>query len=445
MSRSACLASLIVIVCGVALAGCAVERDALVASIDDPLPPVESVEIGQRGEYIVNGKLFIPLAVWLIDPEHFPKLKASGINTCAGYWWGEEQKKGSGDTQSMDQYAEMVRKAGFYHIPPYMAKQLDATRRVAAMNHVLAWTQNDEPDLPQKVTDPKTGKVTWQPRDTLDETAEMYRQIRALDAMRPVQIGFTSHFMSDQNNKYDAAMKKRIYPAYAQYGDAIGYDTYPIFGYNRPDHLYRVAMGVTELRALAGPGKAIACAIETNKGSKWVSQKNQLDVLPKHTRAETWMALIRGATEILYFTHSWVPEPYTQYAPSPKMIAELKRLNGQITRLTAPLLSRPAEVNIGMKLFAVIGDVPLGCHFKATQYKGDTYIFAQNMDMNPGKDDRGRATSTPRTGNAVFTVQGLKAGTQIEVIDEDRTVTSGDGVFIDKFGGLAEHIYRFRL
>ncbi len=427
------------------LSGCAAAREPLIAGIDDPLPPIESVEIGERGEFIVNGKLFIPLGSWLIDPVHFPKLKAAGINVCAGYWWSDEQNKGQGGTKSMDEYAELVRKAGFYYIAPYMENQLEATRKVAAMDHLMAWTQNDEPDLPTKVKDEATGKVRWQPRDTLQQTAEAYRKIKALDRRHPVMIGFTSHFMSDQTDKYDQAMKQKIYPAYAKYGDGIGYDTYPIFGYNRPDHLYRVAMGVTELIALAGPGKAIGCAIETNKGSRWVSQEKQLDVLPKHTRAEVWMAMIRGATEILYFTHSWVPEPYTQFAPTAEMVTELRRLNGQITRLTAPLLARPAKAKIEMRLVVATSGKKLDCHFKATRYKGYTYIFAQNMDMNPGKDDRGRAAINPRTGRALLTVEGLKIGTQVEVLDEDRTIRAVSGGFTDEFEGLAEHVYRFKL
>jgi hypothetical protein len=424
--------------------GCAVEREPLIRSLDDPLPPIRYVEIGERGEFLVNGKPFIPLEAWLQSPKHFPKLRAAGINVCAGYWWNDEQKLGSGDTKRMDQYAEMVRKAGFYYVAPYMTNQPAATRAVARMDHLLGWTHNDEPDLPVKVKDETTGETRWAPRDTLEETAQAYHNVKALDRKHPVLIGFTSHFMSDQNSKYDQAMKEKIYPAYSRYGDGLGYDTYPIFGYNRPDHLYRVAKGVTELKALAGPGKAIGCAIETHKGSRWVRQENQLDVLPKHTRAETWMALIRGATEILYFTASWVPEPYTEFACTPEMVTELRRLNGQITRLTGPLLARPARARITMELAAGDG-TELDCHYKATQYRGHVYIFAQNMDMNPGKDERGRAAIDPRTGTASFTVSGLRTGTPVEVIDEDRTIAAGPGGFDDEFQGLAEHIYRLKL
>jgi hypothetical protein len=154
------------------------------------------------------------------------------------------------------------------------------------------------------------------------------------------------------------------------------------------------------------------------------------------------MALIRGATEILYFTHSWFPEPYTQFAPNAEMIAEMHRLNDQITRLTGPILAEPAE-GVAMILAAADG-AALKCHFKATRYKGLTWIFAQNMDMNPGKDGRGRAAINPRTGKAVFTVEGLRAGTVVTVVDENRTITADAGRFTDEFAGLAEHIYRLR-
>ena len=73
-------------------------------------------------------------------------------------------------------------------------------------------------------------------------------------------------------------------------------------------------------------------------------------------------------------------------------------------------------------------DVP--GHLKATDSDGAVWIFAQNIDAK----DRG-ATAT-------FGVEGLAAGTVIEVVDENRTIKAGDGEFSDAFDALAEHIYR---
>ena len=49
----------------------------------------------------------------------------------------------------------------------------------------------------------------------------------------------------------------------------------------------------------------------------------------------------------------------------------------------------------------------------------------------------------PREGKATVTVPGLKAGTSIEVVDENRSITAQDGNFTDDFAPLAEHIYRW--
>jgi len=435
--------------------GCAAEgapaagAEPLIKSIDQKLPPIMTVTVGRNRELLVNGKPFIPFKVWLQDPVHFPKLRAAGVNVCMGYWWNEETKRGQGDTRSMDEYARAVGDAGFYYIAPYMENQLDATRKVAAMDHLLAWIHNDEPDLPKTITDPETGKKRSVPRDTVEQTAARYRKVKALDAKHPVLMGLTANFMRSETRHYDQATKDKLYPQYVKHCDGVGFDTYPIFGWNRPDWLCKVGDGVSELGRYAGPDRLLSCTVETCKGSRWVSQENQLDVEPRHTRAEVWMALIRGATMISYFTHSWRPEPYTQFACTPEMVRELRRLNGQITRLTCAIVADPAKVKIEMHLrrpdSAAASRGDLACHFKATQLGAHTYIFAQNLDMNPGKDDRGRATIHPRTGNATFTVEGMKAGTKIEVVDEDRTITGSGGKFADEFAGLAEHIYRFRL
>ena len=123
------------------------------------------------------------------------------------------------------------------------------------------------------------------------------------------------------------------------------------------------------------------------------------------------------------------------------MMAELKRLNGQITRLSAAILAAPAREKIEMRLAGTSGE--LSCHFKATSLDGAIYLFAQNTDL--GKDAaklQQFEPFSPRAGRATIAVEGLKAGTKIEVVDEARTITSEEGRFADDFAPLQEHIYR---
>jgi hypothetical protein len=170
-----------------------------------------------------------------------------------------------------------------------------------------------------------------------------------------------------------------------------------------------------------------------------MSYDKQPDVLPVHTRNEVWQAIIRGATAIGYFTHAWFPE-FKEFAATQEMQAELRRLNAQLTRLAPAILAPVTKQKIEMKL----GE-DLNCHFKATESDGVMFIFAQNVDLGPGAEDAKQFDPIrPRNGKAIFYVEGLKAGTKIEVVDENRIIRAEKGKFTDEFAPLTEHIYRFK-
>jgi len=262
------------------------------------------------------------------------------------------------------------------------------------------------------------------PRTTPEDLAVEYARIKAADRSRPVLVTFTAYFMDEFTGKYDAAAKKRLYPAWVKSCDVAGFDVYPIYGWNKPEWLDYVAKGTTQLCAIAGPKRPVYAWIETCKGSQWVAYDRQKDVLPKHTRGEVWMAILRGATAIGYFTHAWKPA-FTEFNCTEAMQAELKRLNGQITRLAPAILAPPAAAKVSMD----IGQ-GLAAHVKATRHDGAVYVFAQSLERQ----------GPPR--KATISLAGLAKGTKIEVIDESRTVTAGDGTLTDSFAALQEHIYR---
>ena len=92
---------------------------------------------------------------------------------------------------------------------------------------------------------------------------------------------------------------------------------------------------------------------------------------------------------------------------------------------------------------SIENDLP--CHLKATRHEGALYLFAQNIDLGAGKDGRKEGQDiAPRAGTAMIAVPGLKAGTEIEVVGEGRTITARDGGFTDRFEPLAEHVYRLK-
>jgi hypothetical protein len=281
------------------------------------------------------------------------------------------------------------------------------------------------------------------PRQWPEEIAPYYQKAKQVEPSRPVFVTLCASFMKNDQT-FDEALKARIYPAYVKLCDVVGFDIYPIFGTNYPSQLDYVAEGVGDLVALAGP-RPVYAWIETNTGSQWITPSRQVPLKPMHTRAEVWMAIVRGATAIGYFTHKWRDpdgkDHYMQFAPEGEMVVELKRLDEQLTRLAPAILADPAKARISMTL----GD-KLACHFKATQHEGALYIFAQNIDLGANKDTlRQGEDITPRGGKAVISVEGLKAGTAVEVVDEARTITAEDGKFSDEFAPLAEHIYRIKL
>ncbi len=73
-------------------------------------------------------------------------------------------------------------------------------------------------------------------------------------------------------------------------------------------------------------------------------------------------------------------------------------------------------------------DVPVATMMK--KQGGATYVFA--VAMKPGETD------------AAFTLDGLPAGAQVEVLGEDRKIEPADGKFRDQFRNWDVHLYRVR-
>ena len=390
------------------------------AEVSLKLEPIKTVTVGKNLEFRVNGKPFLPIMVWLQGEKRIPQIKSAAMNTiCA-----------QSTKLSAKEYLDTLGRSDLYAV-----MTLGTDVGVARHSHLLGWIQGDEPDMPRKQED-----GTFGPRSPESAVAGPYKTIKQAAPSRPVMMNFTAYFMKSKTGKFDAAAKKRVYPAYVRHCDIIGFDTYPIYGSGMPKNLCDVGEGVTELRAIAGPTKPVYAWIETSKGSKWMTYEKQLDVLPIHTRAEVWMALIRGASAIGYFTHAWRPT-YTQFRPEGEMVTELHRLNTQLTRLAPAILAGPAEAKVAMTMAE-----KLNCHVKATQHDGSLWIFAQNLDLGPGAEKLGQFQDiSPRAGKATLTVAGLKAGTTIEVVDEDRSITAEAGRLTDEFAPLREHVYKIRM
>lgn len=263
----------------------------------------------------------------------------------------------------------------------------------------------------------------YEPRAKPEAVLATYRQIKAADAERPVFMTLTGHF-HPHFTQWTNEQRDALYPAYIQGADVVGYDIYPIYGWNKPEWLHLVH-DATELLARQAAPRPVYAWIETSKGGQWTGPlEKQKDVTPAHIRAEVWMAICRGATAIGYFTHVWKPS-YQQFGVPEANRAALREINGQLTRLAPAILSGepPSTVSIRAE-----NDVKV--EILARRYAGRLYLFAVNYDE--------RAVPASVT----MALAGLAAGTEVEVIDEGRVVRAEAGCIQDSFAPLAVHLYR---
>jgi hypothetical protein len=139
------------------------------------------------------------------------------------------------------------------------------------------------------------------------------------------------------------------------------------------------------------------------------------------------MSIIHGSTGLIYFVHEWQPE-FNESAllSDPEMLSAVTDINRQIAIL-APVLNSPTVADAA-KVSSDNRAVPVASMVK--KHAGATYVFA--VAMRSGKT------------TATFTLQGLAGEKTVEVIGENRTVTSRSGVFRDSFGPWDVHLYRIQ-
>ncbi len=261
----------------------------------------------------------------------------------------------------------------------------------------------------------------YEPRAKPPATMDEYNAIKEADPSRPVFMTLTGNF-HPHFGKWIDEQRNRLYPEYIKAADVIGYDIYPIYGWNKPEWIHLVQEATGMLVDHAGK-RPVYAWIETSKGGQWTGALDrQKDVTPTHIRAEVWMAICRGATAIGYFTHIWKPS-YKQFGVPDANRKALRQINEQITRLAPAILGEQPKQSVTVR---ADGDVKVDA--MARQHDGRLYVFAVNYDERLQK------------ANTTITVPGVKSGTEVVVIDESRVVRSEAGGFTDSFEPLAVHI-----
>ena len=138
----------------------------------------------------------------------------------------------------------------------------------------------------------------------------------------------------------------------------------------------------------------------------WIYQN---DIAASLIVPKAYWAIVNGVTGLVYW-------PWPSFSKDQAGLDAVKEVFSELKSLKGPIFGQSTSVT-----------APPGITAMARQYNGRSYIFA----VNPN--------STSVTGS--FTASGLTQGKQIQVLFENRTITSSEGSFTDTFNGVARHVY----
>jgi len=374
------------------------------------------VEIGKNKEFLVDGKPFFPIMQWLQKKTNMPQQKELGFNTYVA----------QGDKSTAKEYCDEAKKNGLFTVLGYKKEEVAGVKVHPAL---LGWFYKDEPDM--------AGKDKIAPRVPLSESISVYEECKAADSDHPMFLTLTTGYSKSEDANAAGNKEKDLsfYKQYAKATDIIGYDTYPIYGNNRPESLFWVANAASELDKLMEGKKPVYAWIEANGGSKWITPSKQRHPLPFEIRCEVWMAIVNGCKAIGYFTHTWVAmdqignpastvkrgesKYYSQFGVPENNKQEIGKINKQITKLTNPLCSTDIKDRVQTDNKNI--------QFLVKEYGKQLYVFAVNMKRQSEK--------------ASFKVKGLKEKTKISVDEENRELAAKPGEFDDDFKEHDVHIY----
>ncbi len=349
---------------------------------------------------------FFPIAVWLQNPSKASQYKQAGINTYIGLWRGPTD----------EQLAQL--KAADMKV---ICHQNTTSLKYLDDSTIIGWMHGDEPDNAQPLRGSKGYGPPILPQKIIDD----YTKIRQADPTRPVILNLGQGVAWD--GWYGRGVRKNHpedYPEYIKGCDIASFDIYPAC-HDKPEvagKLWYVAEGVKRLVKWADGRKVVWNCIECTR----IHNPNT-KATPHQVRCEVWMSIIHGSMGLIYFVHEWEPK-FNESAllSDPNMLAEVTTINRQITEL-APVLNSPtlegsASVSSQDNAEAVA--------MMVKKYGGATYLFAVEM---AGKE------TIP-----TFTIPALKGQRAAEVLSENRSLVSNDGVFEDRFAAWDVHLYRIK-
>lgn len=349
---------------------------------------------------------FFPIAVWLQNPRNAQKYRQAGINTYVGLWRGPTEK----------QLADL-KVAGMKVICHQNAVGLQH----ADDSTIIAWMHGDEPDNAQSLGKGKGYGPPILPQKIIDD----FHKLKRNDPTRPVLLNLGQGVAWDGwHGRGVRTNHPEDYAEYVKGCDIASFDIYPVT-HSKPQvagKLWYVARGVERLVEWTGGNKPVWNCIECTR-----INNPKTKATPHQVRCEVWMSLIHGSMGLIYFVHEWQPK-FNESAllSDPAMLEAVTTTNKQIIGLAPILNSRTIKGKVD-----VLSDneaVPIAIMTK--KYNSTTYVFAVNM--------RGDPTT------ATFTIKDIEGTKTVEVIDENRSLSSKEGVFKDRLAGWDVHLYRMK-
>jgi len=347
---------------------------------------------------------FFPVAVWLQNPAKASRYRRAGFNTFVGLWKGPTQTQ-----------LEQLKRAGMKvicHQNKLALKYIDDPT-------IIGWMHGDEPDNAQSLGKGKGYGPPIKPQKIIDG----YNKIRSTDSTRPVLLNLGQGVAWDGwRGRGVRTNHPEDYLEYVKGCDIASFDIYPA-AHSKPEvagNLWYVAKGVERLKKWTGGKKPVWNCIECTR----INNK-KTKATPKQVKCEVWMSLIHGSMGIIYFVHEWQPK-FNESAllSDPRMLSAVTEINKQINTL-APVLNSPT-IDAGVSVSPENKNVPVAV--MAKDYKGARYLFAVGM-----RNDKTKAT---------FTAPALKGSLTVDVLGENRTILSKDGIFTDSFEAWDVHLYR---
>jgi len=349
---------------------------------------------------------FFPIAVWLQSPGNAKRYRQAGINTYVGLWRGPTD----------EQLAEL-KKADM--------KVICHQNKTALMHvddsTIIGWMHGDEPDNAQSLGEGKGYGPPILPEKITDD----YYKIRQTDPTRPVILNLGQGVAWD--GYYGRGVRTNHpedYPEYIKGCDIASFDIYPAV-HDKPEiagNLWFVANGVERLTKWAEGKKVVWNCIECTRISN-----PEKKATPHQVKCEVWMSIIHGSMGLIYFVHEWEPKfDESALLNDAGMLSAVTAINRQITEL-APVLNSPT-IEDAASVSSSNEAVPVDMMVK--KHDGGTYLFAAGM--------RGEKTT------ATFTLRQAEGVKTAEVIGENRTINTKDGVFKDNFEAWDVHLYRTR-